>query len=143
MIETYKDLYAIVDQAMAEKPMEDIKVEIADNQACHLIHTPSGRKMIMMLARLEDEYRVGFAYYEAGQKQALWIDDVIAQGINPSFITELIESHLVTPSNYWLLDGYCVRQDFNLRDKEQGNLNCHDFMALALSPALSRSILVY
>ncbi|HEY9017227.1 hypothetical protein [Thiomicrospira sp.] len=100
MIETYKDLYAIVDQAMAEKPMEDIKVEIADNQACHLIHTPSGRKMIMMLARLEDEYRVGFAYYEAGQKQALWIDDVIAQGINPSFITELIESHLVTPSNY-------------------------------------------
>lgn len=100
MIETYEDLYAVVDQAMAEKPREDIKVDIADNQACHLIHTPSGRKMVMMLARLEDEYRVGFAYFEAGQKQALWIDDVIAQGVNTSFMIELIESHLVVPSNY-------------------------------------------
>lgn len=100
MIETYEDLYAVVNQALAENPMDDIRINIADNQACHLIHTPSGRKMVLMLARLEDEYRVGFAYFEAGQKQAFWIDDVLSQGVSPSFITQLIESHLITASNY-------------------------------------------
>lgn len=100
MIETYEDLYAVVNQAMTEKPVEDVSMNIAENQSCQLIHTPSGRKMVLMLARLGDEYRVGFGYFEAGQKQALWVDDVIAQGVTSSFISRLIESNLITPSDY-------------------------------------------
>ena len=100
MIETYEDLYAIINQAMAEKPSDLVTMTIADNQACHLEHTPTGRKVVLMLARLEDEFRIGFAYFAPRKRQADWIDDVIAQGVNTAFIHQLIEDNLLNMPSY-------------------------------------------
>lgn len=100
MIETYDDLYAIVNQAMAEKPLDAVTMTIAENQACHLVHTPTGRKIVLMLARLDEEFRVGFAYFEPRKRQADWIDDVISHGVNVSFIHQLIEDNLLNAPNY-------------------------------------------
>jgi hypothetical protein len=100
MIETYDELYAVVDQAFAEHGYQDIRKEIADNQSCQLTHTPSGRKVVLMLARLGEEFRVGFAFFQAGQRQADWIDDVVATGVSPSFIHQLIESNLLNAPDY-------------------------------------------
>jgi hypothetical protein len=100
MIETYEDLYAIVNQAMDEKPSDVITMTIADNQACHLVHTPTGRKLVLMVARLDDEFRVGFAYFAPRKRQAEFIDDVIAAGVSVSYIQQLIEDNLINMPVY-------------------------------------------
>ncbi|WP_044407013.1 hypothetical protein [Thiomicrospira microaerophila] len=100
MIETYEDLYAIVNQAMAENPSDVVTMTIADNQACHLVHTPSGRKVVLMLARLDEEFRIGFAYFAPRKRQADWIDDVIAHGVSSAFIHQLIEDNLLNAPSY-------------------------------------------
>lgn len=100
MIENYQQLQDLVKQALEQQTYQDIRFDIADNQACHLIHTPSGRKMVLMLARLDDEFRVGFAFFQAGQRHADWIEDVLATGVSTNFIHQLIELNLLQPPAY-------------------------------------------
>lgn len=95
-INTYEKLHALVQEAVEKNKASDkplpIRFTLSDNNTCTVIHS-AGPKITFMLARLMDEYRVGFAFYEY-QRQPEWIEDIAADECNLVFVERLLQANL-------------------------------------------------
>lgn len=111
MIENYDDLYATVQSAIDAYLKQDEAAEIVfqknDNNTCEIKNKQNGKKLVMMFARMSDEYKVGFAFYEpdayGGFSNPEWIDDIGHGEFDEKFAVTLIDEHLVnsTSSSDW------------------------------------------
>lgn len=99
MVQTYNDLHSLVDntQQSYTASHNDISLEfaIADNGSCSLTYPTNGNKMLFMLAKFGNEFKVGFAFFEEGEQAPDWMDDIFNHEFNEKFITTLIEEHLL------------------------------------------------
>ena len=104
MIETYADLHKLVeenmDSFMANNPDELLEFGIAENASCSITYPKNGNKMLFMLAKFGHEYKVGFAFFEEGEKAPDWMDDIFNHEFNGKFINTLIEEHLLKDSPF-------------------------------------------
>jgi hypothetical protein len=111
VIENYDDLYATVQSAIDAYLKQDEAAEIVfqknDNNTCEIKNKQNGKKLVMMFARMSDEYKVGFAFYEpdayGGFSNPEWIDDIGHSEFDEKFALTLIDQHLVrpTPASDW------------------------------------------
>lgn len=99
MIKNFEDLRQVVTEAselFTETHQScDFEVTQAENGSCTLVEKNSGKKFVFMLAKLGNELKLGFAFYEANEKQPDWIDDVLANGSTSASISQLIESEFI------------------------------------------------
>ena len=99
MINTYAKLHQTVSSAietyLKENEEKTINFEIADNGACSMLYPENGNKFTFMLAKFSEEFKVGFAFFEAGEKQPDWLDDVFNTEFNEAFVINLINEHLL------------------------------------------------
>jgi hypothetical protein len=100
MVENYSDLYELIQAAIATYAKEDDSIslgfEVAGNNSCALTHESEGSKMVFMLARFSDEIKVGYAYFEAGEREPEWIDDTDAAEFDEKFVLTLIREQLLS-----------------------------------------------
>lgn len=99
MIHTYEDLHRLVASVLpAFSNQEDkakLALQIEENGLCAVTNQHNGHRFKFMLARFGEEYKVGFAFYEAYQPQPVWIDDVLSSSFDEGFIQTLFQSHLI------------------------------------------------
>jgi hypothetical protein len=111
VIENYDDLYATVQSAIDAYLKQNEAAEIVfqknDNNTCEIKNKQNSKKLVLMFARMSDEYKVGFAFYEpdayGGFSNPEWIDDIGHGEFDEKFAVTLIDEHLVnsTPSKDW------------------------------------------
>jgi hypothetical protein len=99
MVQTYQDLHelvsSVVDRFLATDAEATIAFEIEENGLCSMTNKRNGNKFKFMFARFGDEYKVGFAFFEAYQPQPVWIDDVLNTNFDVGFVNTLITEHLI------------------------------------------------
>lgn len=99
MVRTYDGLHQIVSSAietyLKENETKSISFEIADNGSCSMFYAENGNKMTFMLAKFSDEYKVGFAFFEGGESQPDWLDDVFNTEFKEAFVINLITEQLL------------------------------------------------
>jgi hypothetical protein len=104
MIENYTDLHQLIASAMDTYAQSDESVsldfEVAENQTCAMIDQSSGNKIIFMLAKFGDEFKVGYAYFSKGEREPEWIDDTFTDEFDENYVLELIKEHIVGASDW-------------------------------------------
>lgn len=99
MLKTYDDLHQVVSSALetytqANKELS-FRFAIAENHSCSILNEGNNQKMVFMLAKFAEEYKVGFAFFESGEIQPDWMDDIYANDFNATFVKNLIEGNLL------------------------------------------------
>lgn len=99
MIQSYEELYQYITLAMEnyvkEHPDTSLKMAINDNKSCSLINNKTGGKIVFMLAKFGDTLKVGYAFFQRGQRQPEWIDDAYVDGFDELFLMTLIGEQLL------------------------------------------------
>lgn len=103
MIQSYDDLYGTVLSALDTYAAQEGAVEIVysqnDNGTCEIKCKQNNKKFVLMFARMSDEYKVGFAFYEpdpyGGFANPEWIDDINHDEFDQKYVITLINEHLV------------------------------------------------
>jgi len=97
MIRDYEQLHQAVKDAIStffDAQAIELAFSIADNGSCSVLHPTTQKKFTFMLAKFGDEIKVGFAFFEAGEAQPDWIDDLPAQSLTQEQIVQLFENEL-------------------------------------------------
>lgn len=99
MVQTYEELHeqvsSVLGRFLASDNQAAITFNIEESGLCALKNQSNGNQFKFMLARFGDEYKVGFAFFEAYQPQPVWIDDVLNANFDEGFINTLITEHLI------------------------------------------------
>jgi len=98
MVENYKELYQLV-QAVAKSLHETdnvaLEFQIAKNGSCMLEHKVNKNRMVFMMAKLGDEQKVGYAFFEPNEKQPDWIDDISAAQFDETYLINLLKADVL------------------------------------------------
>jgi hypothetical protein len=102
VIQSYEDLYDTVLSALDEYSKQDGAVEVVfqknENSTCEIKSKQNNKKFVFMFARMSEEYKVGFAFYEpdpyGGFSNPDWIEDISHDEFNQKFVITLISEHL-------------------------------------------------
>lgn len=99
MVKTYSELHRVVsaaiDSFLTENQDKEIAFSVADNGACSMVYAGNGNKMTFLLAKFAEEYKVGYAFFEAGEAQPDWLDDVYNTEFDEAFVLNLINDQLL------------------------------------------------
>ena len=104
MIESYDDLYQTVSSSVESFLKQDesaeIVVERKENGTTSMTNKKNGNKLVLMLGRYSDEYKVGFAFFVTDQygkasNNPEWIEDVFNHEFDEKFVYVLITEHLL------------------------------------------------
>ncbi|CAN8138877.1 conserved hypothetical protein [uncultured Thiomicrorhabdus sp.] len=95
MVENYQDLYQLIQQASVlyqqKNPSKSFEVTQQENGSCSWAEQTSGKKFVFMLAKLGDELKIGYAYFEPNEQQPDWIDDVLASVVTAESVCQLVD----------------------------------------------------
>ncbi len=96
MIEQAQDLYDLINKVADAD--ETLRAEQMPNGAIALHYQT--KKLVFMLARMDEELRVGHAYFAPFQKNPDWMDDLFADAFNEEYVDTLVEEHLKAESSF-------------------------------------------
>jgi hypothetical protein len=104
MVENYTDLHQLIASAVTTYTQNDESVsltsEVAANQTCTLLDQSSGNKLVFMLAKFGDEFKVGYAFFSKGEREPEWIDDIFVDEFDEKYVLELIKDHILGLSEW-------------------------------------------
>ena len=101
MVENYKELYLLLQEVaktIHQESGEMCEFQLAKNGSCMLEHKSTGRRLVFMMAKLGEEQKVGYAFFEANEKQPDWIDDLPAGQFSPDVAKNLVNNELIHAS---------------------------------------------
>ncbi|WP_321276309.1 hypothetical protein [Thiomicrorhabdus indica] len=102
MVENYKELYLMLQEVaklIHEELGEVCEFQLAKNGSCMLEHKSTGRRLVFMMAKLGEEQKVGYAFFEANEKQPDWIDDLPAGQFSQDVAKNLVNNELINASS--------------------------------------------
>lgn len=103
LIINYEDLYQLVNKVVdqftqSESCKDELSFSIHANTSCEVKNKNNGKKLVLMLGRFGDEYKVGFALYQpdsyGAYAQPEWIEDIFNYNFDETFMTTLMTEHL-------------------------------------------------
>lgn len=106
MITTYEQLHQLISKQLDKylqqaENKEGFLFEVEDNGSCTMTNKNNGVKFKFMLAKYEDEYKVGFAMFEGYNPNPIWIDDLLSSNFDENFVDILIDEHFIPePESY-------------------------------------------
>lgn len=99
MVENYQDLFELVKEAgelyQQNNSGKELEITQAENGSCSWFDKTSGKKFVFMLAKLGDELKLGYAYYEPSEKQPDWIDDTLASLMTKERLCQLVRDEFL------------------------------------------------
>lgn len=101
MVSNHKELYIAVQEA-AKTYIEESGItcdfQLAKNGSCLIEHKGTGNRFVFMMAKLGEEHKVGYAFFESGEAQPDWIEDMLSSDFSVEKAVELIKLHLAQPA---------------------------------------------
>ena len=101
MVSNHKELYLAVQEA-AKTYMQESGVtcdfQLAKNGSCQIEHKGTGNRFVFMMAKLGDEHKIGYAFFDKGEAQPDWIEDMLTSEFSAEKAVELIKEHLANPA---------------------------------------------
>ncbi|MBN2646901.1 MAG: hypothetical protein JXR44_03850 [Thiotrichales bacterium] len=98
MANNYQELQALLEKVTeklnATRKGAKFQFSVAENKSFVVKNLKNAKQFRFTLAKLGDELKVGFAYYETEDPQPDWIEDIKAGSFTEKYVTELLLTEL-------------------------------------------------